>query len=235
MPTFAHCIQISFIPPSHRLLRYNELPEDITDSIDADPQDIVITPWCGFGYPDWDFRLTAFAEGREEDDISLVYGDVGFVEVDALSNRFSGCLRIERFKSRFLGQRQFARHLQSQFKALTEEQARDIACLAYDELLNPWPDESGKPETPQWFKEKAWKKDCEWLHIADYSGGINMRLRERDLDDFDKCVFADRRTNPLVVTASWYSYADPDEGFMTYDAYKFDDWAEYHIYGAEPD
>ena len=65
MPTFAHCIQIAFIPPSQRLLRYDELPEEITDSIDADPHDIVITPWCGDGYLDWDFRLTAFAKGRE--------------------------------------------------------------------------------------------------------------------------------------------------------------------------
>jgi hypothetical protein len=233
MPTFAHCIQIAFIPPSQRLLRYNELSEEITDSIDADPQDIVITPWCGDGYPDWDFRLTAFAEGRGDDDISLVYGNVGFVEVDALSHRFSGCLRIERFKSRFLGQRQFARHLQSYFKALTVEQSLDIACLAFDELFEPY--KRGRQEVPQWFIDKALKKDCEWLHIADCSGGIYMRLRERDLNDFDRCVFADRRTNPLVVTGSWYSYADPDEDFMTYDAYKFDDWAEYHIYGAEPD
>ncbi len=233
MFTFAHCLQIAFIPPSQRLLRYNELSEDITDSIDADPQDIVVTPWCGDGYPDWDFRLTAFAEGRGDDDISLVYGNVGFVEVDALSHRFSGCLRIERFKSRFLGQRQFARHLQSQFKALTEEQSRDIACLAFDELFEPY--KRGRQEVPQWFIDKAWNKGCEWLHISDYSGGIYMRLREWDLDGFDRCVFADTRTNPLVVTASWFSYADARKDFETYSADLFDQWEEYHIYGADPD
>ncbi len=233
MPAFAHCLQIAFIPPSQRLLRYNELPEEITDSIDADPHDIVITPWCGDGYPDWDFRLTAFAEGREDDDIGLVYGNVGFVEVDGLGSRFSGCLRLESFKSRFLGQRQFARHLKSQFKDLTEEQSLDIACLAFNELFEPY--KRGRQEVPQWFIDKALKKDCEWLHIADCSGGIYMRLRERDLDDFDRCVFADRRTNPLVVTASWYSYADAEQDYDTYSADLFDQWAEYHIYGAEPD
>ncbi len=230
MPTFAHCIQIAFIQPSQRLLRYNELSEDITSSIDADPQDIVITPWCGDGYPEWDFRLTAFAKGR---DISLDYGNVGYVEVYGLGRRFSGCLRIEGFKSRFLGQRQFARHLQSYFKALTVEQSLDIACLAFDELFEPY--KRGRQEVPQWFIDKALKKDCEWLHIADCSGGIYMRLRERDLNDFDRCVFADRRTNPLVVTGSWYSYANAKQDYETYSAYLFDQWAEYHIYGAESD
>ncbi len=235
MPTFAHCIQIAFIPPSQRLLRYNELSEEITDSIDADPQDIVITPWCGDGYPDWDFRLTAFAKGKRDDDIGLVYGDVGYVEIDALSHRFNGLVRIDGFKSRFLGQRQFARYLQTQFKTLTGEQALDLACLTYDELLKPWPDENGRQAVPQWFIGKAKRKGCECLHIADYSGGIYMRLREQDLDGFDRCVFADRRTNPLVVTGSWFSYADAKKDYETYSADLFDKWAEYHIYGSEPD
>ena len=117
---------------------------------------------------------------------------------------------------------------------LTEEQALDLACLTYDELLKPW-DESGKAEIPEWFIDKASEKDCECLHIADYSGGIYMRLREQDLDGFDRCVFADRRTNPLTVTASWFSYADARRDYETYSADLFDDWASFHIYGYEPD
>ncbi len=234
MHTFAHCIQVAFIPPEQRLLRCSELSEDIADNTEADPEDIVITPWYGDGYPDWDFRLTAFANGSEGCKlVDLDYGSVGYVEVSTLSGRFDGGLQIESFKSRFLEQKQFARHLQSEFKMLTQEQALDLASLTYDELLKP--DENGKPEVPHWFIDKAWKKDLVCLNIADCSGGIYMRLQEQHLNEFEKCVFADSRTNPLIITASWYSYADPKNEYSTFDAYEFDDYASFHIYGTEPD
>ncbi len=235
MPVYSHWLQIAFIPPTQRLLRYCELSEDVTDSIDADPQDIVITPWCGDGYPDWNIRLTAFANGTEGcDPRELDYGSVGYIDVMTIGAHFDGHLQIENFKSRFLGQKQFAHYLQTQIKMLTEEQALDLACLTYDELLKKW-DECTFSEVPKWFYDKAWKKNLECLHIADYSGGIHMCLQEQTLDDFDRCIFADSRTSQLTISASIYSYADPENDYMTFDAYEFDDYASFHIYGAEPD
>ncbi len=237
MTTFAHTFQVCFFPRNKRLLRWKELPEYITDSCYGEPDDIIITPWCCDGYPEWDLRLTAYAQGKDKDDIGLEYGTVGPVEIEGLSKRFYGCVSIDRIKSRFLGQKSLARHLVTQMPAMTAEESLDVACLIYDELLKPWADDNGKgkPAIPEYFVQKALGKNCECLDIEEAYGGTYWCLKEENLDDFERCIFKPTRSNPLTIVAGWYAYADPKRDYETYDAYLFDDWTTWRILGAEPD